>query len=89
MVDAEEAGDYELAEKLNKKQRVMKENMNSWYGVLGSGQTEKTRQRPFRMTDPEIGWILRRLHDFTMIGTNTSFRRSSLWYSKDGVFTTG
>ena len=86
MVDAEEAGDYELAEKLNKKQRVMKENMNSWYGVLGSGQTEKTRQRPFRMTDPEIGsdiTEIARLHN----DWNKHFiQRSSLWYSKDGVF---
>lgn len=40
---------------LDRQQRVMKENMNSWYGVLGSGRTEKTRNRPFRLADPEIG----------------------------------
>jgi len=40
---------------LDRRQRVMKENMNSWYGVLGSGKTEKTKRRPFRLADPEIG----------------------------------
>jgi DNA polymerase, archaea type len=53
--EAYRAGRFEEAERLNKKQRVMKENMNSWYGVLGSGRTEKTRGRPFRLADPEIG----------------------------------
>ena len=40
---------------LDRRQRVMKENMNSWYGVLGSGRTEKTKRRPFRLADPDIG----------------------------------
>ena len=40
---------------LDRQQRVMKENMNSWYGVLGSGRTEKTKNRPFRLADPSIG----------------------------------
>jgi len=39
---------------LNRKQRVMKENMNSFYGVLGSGATEKTKSRPFRLAEPQI-----------------------------------
>lgn len=37
---------------MNRQQRVLKENMNSWYGVLGSGGTSKTGSRPFRMSDP-------------------------------------
>lgn len=39
---------------LNRKQRVMKENMNSFYGVLGSGATDKTKGRPFRLAEPQI-----------------------------------
>lgn len=39
---------------LNRKQRVMKENMNSFYGVLGTGNTDKTKTRPFRLAEPQI-----------------------------------
>ena len=50
-----ETDDPVLAGVLNQKQRVIKENMNSWYGVLGSGTTSKTKGRPFRLTEPGIG----------------------------------
>ena len=50
-----ETDDPNLAAVLNQKQRVIKENMNSWYGVLGSGTTSKTKGRPFRLTAPGIG----------------------------------
>tara|TARA_B100001939_G_scaffold128063_1_gene110957 strand:- start:16405 stop:19026 length:2622 start_codon:yes stop_codon:yes gene_type:complete len=53
MKDVEYGSDEYLS--LDRRQRVMKENMNSWYGVLGSGMTEKTKRRPFRLADPEIG----------------------------------
>lgn len=71
---------------LDRQQRVMKENMNSWYGVLGSGRTEKTRRRPFRLADPEIGSDITetaRLHN----DWNKRFiDRRTLWFTEDGVF---
>ena len=72
---------------LDRQQRVMKENMNSWYGVLGSGRTEKTRNRPFRLADPEIGSDITetaRLHN----DWNKDFiNKRTLWYSESGVYT--
>ena len=72
---------------LDRQQRVMKENMNSWYGVLGSGRTEKTRNRPFRLADPEIGSDITetaRLHN----DWNKHFiNRRTLWYCDQGVYT--
>lgn len=72
---------------LDRQQRVMKENMNSWYGVLGSGRTDKTRNRPFRLADPEIGSDITetaRLHN----DWNKDFiNRRTLWYCDQGVYT--
>jgi DNA polymerase elongation subunit (family B) len=86
MGDAYDGGDYELAEKLNKKQRVMKENMNSWYGVLGSGLTEKTRNRPFRMTDPEIGSDITEIARMHNDWNKHYIERQALWFHQDGIF---
>ena len=47
-------GDDEMAHILDMKQRVMKESSNSFYGVMASGSTEKTRGRPFRLVNPGI-----------------------------------
>lgn len=70
---------------LDRQQRVMKENMNSWYGVLGSGKTEKTKNRPFRLADADIGsdiTEIARLHN----DWNKEFiDRHELWFSKEGV----
>ena len=83
---ASESGDDELAERLNKRQRVMKENMNSWYGVLGSGQTDKTSGRPFRLVDGEIGSditdIARRHNDWNKSVIN----RTTLIFTDDGIY---
>lgn len=86
MAEAESAGDHALADKLDKKQRVMKENMNSWYGVLGSGRTEKTRQRPFRMTDPEIGSDITEIARMHNDWNKHLIQRTTLWFHDDGVF---
>jgi DNA polymerase elongation subunit (family B) len=70
---------------LDRQQRVMKENMNSWYGVLGSGRTEKTKNRPFRLADPGIGSDITevaRLHN----DWNKHFiADKSLWFDETGV----
>lgn len=72
---------------LDRQQRVMKENMNSWYGVLGSGRTEKTKNRPFRLADPEIGSDItdtaRRHNDWNKNYIN----KRTLWFCKEGVYT--
>lgn len=86
MADAYEAGDEDLANKLNMKQRVMKENMNSWYGVLGSGQTEKTRSRPFRLTDPEIGSDITEVARMHNDWNKHFIQRNTVWFHQDGVF---
>lgn len=86
MAEAYKEGDDELGNRLNQRQRVMKENMNSWYGVLGSGATEKTAGRPFRMVDGEIGSditdIARRHNDWNKHTIN----RTTLIFTKDGVY---
>ena len=86
MRDAADAGDDDLARKLDMKQRVMKENMNSWYGVLGSGQTEKTKSRPFRMTDPEIGSDITEIARLHNDWNKQQIEKSSVWFHQDGVF---
>ena len=77
---------------LNRQQRVMKENMNSWYGVLGSGGSSKTGGRPFRMADPGIG------ADITEIARNHNawnkkhIEHTTLWLGEGGpspIFTEG
>ena len=72
---------------LDRQQRVMKENMNSWYGVLGSGRTEKTKNRPFRLADPEIGSDItetaREHNDWNKHFIN----KRTLWYCEEGVYT--
>ena len=81
-----ESGNEELGKRLDQRQRVMKENMNSWYGVLGSGATEKTAGRPFRMVDGDIGSditdIARRHNDWNKHLIN----RITLLFSKDGIY---
>ena len=70
---------------LDFQQRVLKENMNSWYGVLGSGNTEKSRQRPFRLTDIGIA------ADITEIARNHNtwnkdhIEKATLWFDEHGV----
>tara|TARA_R110001592_G_scaffold210521_3_gene462090 strand:+ start:7895 stop:10573 length:2679 start_codon:yes stop_codon:yes gene_type:complete len=70
---------------MNRQQRVLKENMNSWYGVLGSGGTSKTGSRPFRMSDPAIG------ADITEIARNHNAwnkkhtERTTLYLADSGV----
>ena len=86
MSEAEDNGDHALADKLNKKQRVMKENMNSWYGVLGSGRTEKTAQRPFRMTDPEIGSDITEIARLHNDWNKQMIEKTTMWFHDDGVF---
>ena len=85
MREAYERGDKSAGDNLNRKQRVMKEAMNSWYGVLGSGSTEKTRNRPFRLANPDIG------SDITEVARNHNqwnkerIENSTLWYAPTGV----
>ena len=81
-----ETDDPDEMKRLDQQQRVMKENMNSWYGVLGSGMTEKTKNRPFRLADPEIGSditeIARRHNEWNRQHIN----EKSLWITEDGVY---
>jgi len=86
MAEAYKSGNDELGNRLNQRQRVMKENMNSWYGVLGSGQTDKTSGRPFRLVDGEIGSditdIARRHNDWN----KSIINRATLIFTQDGVY---
>ena len=85
MREAYSNNDEELAEILNRKQRVIKESCNSWYGVLGSGNTEKTRARPFRLANPGIGSDITegaRLHN---AWNKDMIEATSLFFTKDGV----
>ena len=86
MRDAFAAGDDKLGKRLDQRQRVMKENMNSWYGVLGSGRTEKTSGRPFRIVDGDIGSditdIARRHNDWN----KRLIDGSTLLFTQDGVY---
>jgi len=60
----------EMARALNFQQRVMKENMNSWYGLTGSGATAKTAKRPFRLANSGIG------------SDTTAIAREHQWWNK-------
>ncbi len=86
MNDAYDQGDTNTAERLNRQQRVLKENMNSWYGVLGSGRTEKTRGRPFRMTDPEIGSDITEIARLHNDWNRRIIEATTMWFTNDGVF---
>ena len=85
MKAAYQNGDKELGDVLNRKQRVMKENMNSWYGVLGSGATEKTRNRPFRLANPAIGSDITETARLHNQWNKERIEASSLWFTTDGV----
>lgn len=72
---------------LDRQQRVMKENMNSWYGVLGSGRTEKTKNRPFRLADPEIGSDITETAREHNDWNKRFINKRTLWYCENGVYT--
>ena len=63
----------------------MKENMNSWYGVLGSGMTEKTRNRPFRLADPEIGSDITEIARVHNEWNKKHINEKTLWLTQEGV----
>ena len=71
---------------LDRQQRVMKENMNSWYGVLGSGRTEKTRNRPFRLADPEIGSDITETARLHNDWNKNYINKRTLYFSDTGVY---
>tara|TARA_R110002167_G_scaffold118513_11_gene295174 strand:+ start:1 stop:1824 length:1824 start_codon:yes stop_codon:yes gene_type:complete len=85
MREAYESGDDELGDTLNQKQRVQKESMNSWYGVLGSGQTEKTKNRPFRLTLPELGSDITEIARLHNQWNKELIEATSLWFSDLGI----
>ena len=85
MRDAYDRGDYDLAEDLNRKQRVQKESMNSYYGVMASGTTEKTKSRPFRLVNAGIASDITegaRLHN---AWNKDLIERTPLWFSPIGI----
>lgn len=86
MREAFESGDDRMGRRLDQRQRVMKENMNSWYGVLGSGKTEKTAGRPFRMVDGEIGSDITDIARRHNAWNRQMIDRATLWFTEDGVF---
>ena len=65
---------------LNRKQRVMKENMNSFYGVLGSGATSKTKGRPFRLADPQIASDITKIAQEHEHWNKAWIEKASLWF---------
>ena len=73
---------------LDRQQRVMKENMNSWYGVLGSGRTEKTPQ-PTVPTRRPRDWVRHNRDRPTEHNDwNKHFiNKRMLWYCEEGVYT--
>jgi DNA polymerase elongation subunit (family B) len=85
MREAYESGDDELGDTLNRKQRVQKESMNSWYGVLGSGETEKTKNRPFRLALPELGSDITEIARIHNQWNKDLVEASSLWFSDLGI----
>ena len=85
MREAYDAGDDELGDTLNRKQRVQKESMNSWYGVLGSGQTEKTRRRPFRLALPELGSDITEIARLHNAWNKEYIEKTSLWFGDMGI----
>jgi DNA polymerase elongation subunit (family B) len=71
---------------LDRQQRVMKENMNSWYGVLGSGRTEKTKNRPFRLADPDIGSDITETAREHNDWNKRYINERTLWFCDEGVY---
>lgn len=55
MKECKLAGDEEGYISYKNQDRVFKFFMNSFYGVLASGTTEKTKRRPMRLADHRIG----------------------------------
>lgn len=85
MRDARDQGDHDLAEDMNRKQRVQKESMNSYYGVMASGTTEKTRKRPFRLVNAGIASDITegaRLHNQW---NKDLIEKTPLWFSPIGI----
>jgi DNA polymerase elongation subunit (family B) len=80
-----EATDPKLKSTLNMNQRVMKENMNSWYGVLGSGGTAKTKRRPFRLAEPGIGSDITEIARIHNEWNKVWLNNASLTFTKDGI----
>ena len=80
-----ETTDPKLKHTLNMKQRVMKENINSWYGVLGSGATPKTKRRPFRLVEPGIGSDITEIARIHNEWNRVWLNRTALTYTEDGV----
>jgi len=68
---------------LNRKQRVMKENMNSFYGVLGSGSSSKTKGRPFRLADPQIASDITKIAQEHEHWNKAWLQEASLWFHRD------
>ena len=85
MRKAKKRGDDRAELMWNQKQRVMKENMNSWFGVLGSGNTEKTRNRPFRLTSPGIGSDITEIARLHNEWNKQHFEKFELEFSEAGV----
>lgn len=85
MREAYENGDEELGDTLNRKQRVQKESMNSWYGVLGSGETEKTKRRPFRLALPELGSDITEVARIHNQWNRDLIEATNLWFSELGI----
>jgi len=70
---------------LNFQQRVLKENMNSWYGVLGSGNTFKTEDRPFRLTDKAIAADITEIARVHNKWNKQHIDSATLYYDQYGV----
>lgn len=85
MREAKSAGNLKLAHILNQKQRVAKENMNSWYGVLGSGVTDKTKKRPFRMVEPQIGSDITQIARLHNDWNKNWINEAHLTFTKEGI----
>ena len=85
MREAKEAGDDDTAENLDRMQRVMKENMNSWYGCLGSGTTAKTKARPFRLANSGIAADITETARIHNDWNKRLINESSLLFTTEGV----
>ena len=70
---------------LDFQQRVLKENMNSWYGVLGSGNTDKSKDRPFRLTDIAIAADITEIARTHNKWNKTHIEKATLYYDQYGV----
>ena len=82
---AADEGDYKSELMWNQKQRVMKENMNSWFGVLASGNTDKTRGRPFRLVSPGIASDITEIARLHNDWNKQRFEEYELEFSESGI----